>query len=97
VLERLRASLVLAANHSGGRRVKWGASPGKNNSFDTAPGCGIPTWNYILVNDGTAEIIKKYEQHLAWRVSQPNQGLYAALNTGFARSTGEIPGLAERQ
>lgn len=42
--------------------------------------------------DGMAEITKKYSQHLAWRVSQPNQGLYAALNTGFARSTGEILG-----
>ena len=42
--------------------------------------------------DGTAEIITKYEQHLAWRVKQPNQGLYGALNTGFARATGEILG-----
>ena len=57
---------------------------------------GYPNLEYILVDDGstdgTAEIITKYEQHLAWRVKQPNQGLYGALNTGFARATGEILG-----
>jgi O-antigen biosynthesis protein len=55
-----------------------------------------PNLEYIVVNDGstdgTVEIIKKYEEHLAWWTSQPNRGLYGALNTGFARSTGEILG-----
>jgi O-antigen biosynthesis protein len=55
-----------------------------------------PNLEYIVVNDGstdgTVEIIKKYEQHLAWWTSQPNAGLYGALNTGFAHSTGEILG-----
>jgi glycosyltransferase involved in cell wall biosynthesis len=57
---------------------------------------GYPNLEYIVVDDGstdrTAEIITKYEQHLAWRGKQLNQGLYGALNTGFARATGEILG-----
>jgi len=59
-------------------------------------GQGYPNLEYIIVDDGstdgTSNIIRKYEQHLACWFSQPNKGLYAALNAGFARSTGEIMG-----
>ena len=55
-----------------------------------------PNLEYIVVNDGstdgTVEIIRKYERAVSCWFSQSNQGLYAALNAGFARSTGEIMG-----
>lgn len=55
-----------------------------------------PELEYIVVNDGSTDgtrgIIARYEQHTASVIDQPNQGLYAALNAGFARSTGEIMG-----
>jgi glycosyltransferase involved in cell wall biosynthesis len=54
-----------------------------------------PNLEYIVVDDGstdrTPEIIKRYEKHLAWQ-RQGNAGMYAALNTGFAKSSGEIMG-----
>ncbi len=57
---------------------------------------GYPNLEYIVVDgastDGTLEIIKQYEPHISWWVSQRDNGLYDALNTGFARSTGEIMG-----
>jgi glycosyltransferase involved in cell wall biosynthesis len=57
---------------------------------------GYPNLEYIIVDgvstDGTIEIIRKYESRLAWWVSRPDKGVYDALNTGFARSTGEIMG-----
>ncbi len=57
---------------------------------------GYPNLEYIIVDDGssdgTVEIIRRYEQHLACWFSQENTGLYAALNAGFARSSGEIMG-----
>jgi len=57
---------------------------------------GYPNLEYIVVNDGstdgTADIIRKYEPHLACWINQPNKGLYAALNAGFAKSSGEILG-----
>jgi glycosyltransferase involved in cell wall biosynthesis len=54
-----------------------------------------PNLEYIVVDDGstdrTPHIIKKYQQHLAWR-RQENAGMYAALNAGFRNASGEILG-----
>jgi glycosyltransferase involved in cell wall biosynthesis len=59
-------------------------------------GQDYPNLEYIVVNDGstdaTTDIIRKYEQHIATRIDQENKGLYAALNAGFDRSSGEIMG-----
>lgn len=55
-----------------------------------------PNLEYIVVDDGstdrTPEIIRKYQRSLACSLRQANQGLYPALNAGFARSSGEIMG-----
>jgi hypothetical protein len=57
---------------------------------------GYPNLEYSIVDggstDGTVEIIRKYEKHLSWWVSEPDNGMYDALNKGFARSSGEIMG-----
>jgi Glycosyl transferase family 2 len=59
-------------------------------------GQGYPNLEYIIVDggstDGTVEIIRKYEQQLTCWFRQDGSGVYAALNQGFARSTGEIMG-----
>src|SRR5215813_5125108 len=57
---------------------------------------GYPQLEYIVVNDGstdgTAEIIRAHQGRLAKVIEQPNRGLYAALNAGFAQSSGEVMG-----
>lgn len=57
-------------------------------------GQGYPNLEYIIVDggstDGSVDIIRKYEQQLAWWVSEPDNGLYHALQKGFSRSSGEI-------
>lgn len=55
-----------------------------------------PNLEYIIIDDGstdsTPDIIRKYQSQLAYTARQSNQGLYAALNAGFAQSTGDILG-----
>jgi len=53
-----------------------------------------PNLEYIIMDggstDNSVEIIKKYEKHLAYWQSQPDNGQSAAINAGFRRATGEI-------
>src|ERR1022692_1920792 len=53
-----------------------------------------PNLEYIIIdggsNDGTVDIIKKYEHCLAYWISEKDAGLYDALNKGFQKATGEI-------
>jgi glycosyltransferase involved in cell wall biosynthesis len=52
---------------------------------------GYPNLEYIVVDggssDGTVDIIRQYQKHISWWVSRRDQGVYDALNTGFAQST----------
>lgn len=59
-------------------------------------GQNYPNLEYFIVDgastDGTVDIIRKYESQLSGWVSEPDKGLYDALNKGFARTSGEIMG-----
>lgn len=55
-----------------------------------------PNLEYIIIDggstDGTIDIIKKYESQIAYWVSEPDKGMYDALQKGFDHSTGDIMG-----
>ena len=55
-----------------------------------------PNLEYIIIDggstDGSMEIIKKYEEHLTYWVSEPDNGQTHALNKGFRICTGDLVG-----
>lgn len=55
---------------------------------------GYPNLEYIIIDgsstDGSVDIIRKYEDQLAYWVSEPDEGHFDALNKGFSKPTGEI-------
>jgi glycosyltransferase involved in cell wall biosynthesis len=55
---------------------------------------GYPNLEYVIIDggstDNTQDIIKKYERHLAFWVSEKDNGAADAIAKGFARTTGAI-------
>ena len=52
-----------------------------------------PNIEYIVIDggstDGTADIIRRYESGLAYWVSEPDKGIYDAMNKGLQKATGD--------
>lgn len=61
-------------------------------TIDSVLSQGHPNLEYIIIDggskDNTVEVIKKYERHLTYWVSEPDRGQSHAINKGMARATG---------
>jgi len=53
-----------------------------------------PNIEYIVIDggseDGTVDIIRKHEDRIAYWISEPDRGIYDAMNKGLAAATGDF-------
>ncbi len=63
-------------------------------AIESVIGQSYPQKELILIDggstDGTPEIIKEYETHVAYWSSEPDDGVYDAMNKGIAKATGDV-------
>jgi len=80
--------------------VSYNSSVTLRDTFDSVLGQTYPNIEYIVVDgqstDSTIEIIKEYEPYFKGRmhwISEPDKGIYDAMNKGIKLATGDVVGI----
>ncbi len=75
----------------------WNCVETVGDCLASVAGQSYPNLEHILIDggsrDGTLEVLRAHRARLAVLVSEPDGGIYDALNKGIARATGEVVGL----
>jgi len=66
---------------------------GLQKTIDSVVGQTFRDFEWIIIDggstDGSKELIEKYSDHFAYWVSEPDKGIYNAMNKGIVKSSGE--------
>ncbi len=77
--------------------VCYNSSTTIENTFKSVVSQNYPNIEYIVVDggstDGTIGLIKKYESYIDKWISEPDHGLYDAMNKGISMATGDYIGI----
>lgn len=77
---------IITPNFNGGKYLEETILSVLNQNY--------PDLEYIIIDggstDNSVDIIKKYEKQLAYWVSEPDKGMYDAIQKGFQKSSGDL-------
>ena len=73
--------------------INYNNAVGLQRTIDSIVNQTFTDYEWIIVDggstDGSKEILEKYKEHFAWWCSEPDKGVYNAMNKGIAHATGE--------
>ena len=92
-MERLIRSLQVSNFKISIITVVYHAADTIEQTFRSVVEQDYPNIEYIIIDggstDGTLDVIKKYEDRIAYWVSEPDKGIYDAMNKGLSAATGD--------
>ena len=73
--------------------INYNNSEGLRHTIESVAGQTYKDYEYIIIDggstDGSVEVIKKYADRIDYWVSEPDGGIYNAMNKGVAQAHGE--------
>jgi glycosyltransferase involved in cell wall biosynthesis len=77
--------------------VAYNAGPGLESTIQSVQSQRYENYEHIVIDggstDGSPDVLRKYDQDLAYWVSEPDAGIYHAMNKGIAAARGRYIGL----
>lgn len=77
--------------------IAWNSAETIEATIQSVLAQKYPDIEYIIIDgastDDTMKIVKKYEKDIAKVVSEPDKGIYDAMNKGVQHATGELVGI----
>lgn len=73
--------------------INYNHLDGLRKTIDSIVSQTFTDYEWIVVDggstDGSYELLEQYKDHFAWWCSEPDKGVYNAMNKGLAQATGE--------
>ncbi|MBO4811302.1 MAG: glycosyltransferase [Prevotella sp.] len=73
--------------------VNYNNREGLQRTIESVIGQTFRNFEFIVIDggstDGSADVLRHYDEHISYWVSEPDGGIYQAMNKGIARATGD--------
>ena len=73
--------------------VNYNNKEGLRQTIESVIGQTYHDYEFIVIDggstDGSAEVLKEYDKHITYWVSEKDKGIYNGMNKGIAKSTGD--------
>ena len=73
--------------------VNYNNKEGLRRTIESVIGQTFRDFEFIVIDggstDGSADVLRHYDEHISYWVSEPDGGIYQAMNKGIAHATGD--------